>query len=391
MKLGIYYGTGLYWDGQNYYSHRPFGKYVEAISKKVEKVLLFVPVTQTNREQKGHCINSSNMEVIHLPYFTSYLSAAKTFLPFRESFRRHIDKIDILWIRYPGPFVVYVSNLAKQRSKKFLFDVTGDPFEVVRKGTKYKGIFRIIALLYLKIEQALMKNVLRNTLIFTRGQELYRRYSRHAYKTVNIIGTTLSDENFFYREDTCQCETETRILYVGFLRHEKGLQYLLRSLKVLREKKLNVRLTVIGDGHMKELLIQDSFKLNIGNAVDFKGYVSSEEKLEKFYVRSDIFVLPSISEGTPRVLLEAMARGLPVVATDVGGIPDLIKHRENGYLVSAEDCDGMANAIYEIMRNGVLRRQIIKNGYVFASKHTLKHLVNTIFHYVEGELSCEKE
>jgi glycosyltransferase involved in cell wall biosynthesis len=391
VKLGIYYGTGLYWDGQNYYSHRPFGKYIGEISKRVEKVLLFVPVTQTNRKQKGYCMNFLNMEIIHLPYFTSYLSAVKIFLPFKEVFKRHIGKIDILWIRYPSPFTVYVSNLARQKNKKFFFEVTGDPFEVARKGTKYKGIFRVVALLYLKVEQTLMRNALRNTLVFTRGQELCRKYSRYTYKTVKTTGTTLSDENFFYREDTCQCEGETRVLYVGFLRHEKGLHYLLQSLKILREKKLNVRLTVIGDGPMKELLIQDSLRLNLGNAVDFKGYVSSEEELEEFYVRSDVFVLSSISEGTGRVLLEAMARGLPVVATNVGGIPGLIKHRENGYLVSAGDSNSLANAIYEIMRNGVLRRQMIKNGYVFASKHTLKHLVDTIFHYVEGELSCDNE
>ena len=389
MKLGIYYGTGLYWDGQNYYSHRPFGKYVEAISKKVEKVLLFVPVTQTNREQKGYCINLPNVEVIHLPYFTSYVSAAKIFLPFREVFKRHIGKIDILWIRYPGPFTVYVSNSARQKNKKFLFEITGDPIEVVRAGTKYKGIFRIIALLYLKVEQALMRNVLRNTLVFTRGQELCRKYSRYSRKTVRTIGTTLSDEDFFHREDTCQNEREIRILYVGFLRHEKGLHYLLQSLKILRDRKLNVCLTIVGDGPVKEFLSRNSIRLNLRNAVDFKGYVSSEEELEEFYVRSDIFVLPSISEGTPRVLLEAMARGLPIVSTNVGGIPDLIKHMENGYLTSAGDGNSLADAIYEIMTNDSLRKQMIKNGYVFASKHTLKHLVDTIFHHVKGELYYE--
>jgi len=96
------------------------------------------------------------------------------------------------------------------------------------------------------------------------------------------------------------------------------------------------------------------------------------ERLLVLYRDYDAFVLPTLpGEGIPRVLLEAMAAGLPVVTTDVAGIPSLIAHERNGLLVGSASADALAGAIERLMADGPLRRRLIANGYETARAHTL--------------------
>jgi glycosyltransferase involved in cell wall biosynthesis len=85
----------------------------------------------------------------------------------------------------------------------------------------------------------------------------------------------------------------------------------------------------------------------------------------------DLFVLPTLpGEGVPRVLLEAMAAGLPIVATDVAGVPTLISHEVNGLLVPPASSGELARALDRLIRDGDLRRRLIANGYRLARAHT---------------------
>ena len=98
-------------------------------------------------------------------------------------------------------------------------------------------------------------------------------------------------------------------------------------------------------------LREQAHDLGLVDAVEFAGPKAFGRELFAYYRRADLFVLPSHMEGTPRVLIEAMAFGLPVVATDVGGIPDLIANGRNGRLVAARDPDSMSRAILELARD----------------------------------------
>jgi glycosyltransferase involved in cell wall biosynthesis len=99
--------------------------------------------------------------------------------------------------------------------------------------------------------------------------------------------------------------------------------------------------------------------------------------------------LCSVSEGLGRVVLEAMARGVPVVATAVGGIPDLVRHEETGLLVPPRDPVALATSIRRLMQDGALRRKLIAGGYAVAQEHTAAHFLQQVVAFVRENLGVD--
>ncbi|MCP3178137.1 glycosyltransferase [Desulfuromonas sp. KJ2020] len=127
--------------------------------------------------------------------------------------------------------------------------------------------------------------------------------------------------------------------YVGRLSSEKGGIHLVEAFALLVDSGVRAKLLIVGDGPEKDALIQLCKSKGIDHLVKFTGFLKNVEQLLPIL---DLFVLPSLTEGTPLALLEAMAAGVPVVATSVGGIPKVIKDDINGSLVPP----GNPNALY---------------------------------------------
>jgi glycosyltransferase involved in cell wall biosynthesis len=153
------------------------------------------------------------------------------------------------------------------------------------------------------------------------------------------------------------------LLFVASFRDVKGHEYLLRAFSELVETEdRQYRLRLVGDGETREVMEQLATDLKIRDKVVFTGFIDDKDDLLEQYRRSDIFVLPSVSEGFPRVLDEAMAIGLPVVATRVGGVPAALDHRETALLVDPADPDGLAGAVRDVVNDPALRETLIQNG-----------------------------
>ncbi len=148
-----------------------------------------------------------------------------------------------------------------------------------------------------------------------------------------------------------------KILYVGRLSEIKGLGYLIESFKNINHKFPSSRLEMIGDGPVKRNLKKKIDDLGMNDRVDIKGYVKYEE-LPEYYRSADIFVLPSLSEGLSNVLMEAMACGLPVVATDVGGNGELILDGKGGYLVPPKEPSKLYRSLKKLIENPQLRNEM---------------------------------
>ena len=146
---------------------------------------------------------------------------------------------------------------------------------------------------------------------------------------------------------------------IGRLVKEKGLEYLILALKTIVLNYPDIRLLIVGQGilqgNLKELVIQNGLQDN----VVFTGSRLDTPQLYKVF---DLFVLPSISEGLPMVLLEAMAAGCPIIATKVGGVPSLIQHGFNGSLVPPKDPDSLAHEILKLLGDSEIRNEYIENG-----------------------------
>lgn len=139
-------------------------------------------------------------------------------------------------------------------------------------------------------------------------------------------------------------EHPLRLVYVGRIAREKGLYETLQAIKVAAGHGIDVRLAVAGQGPEQDRLRRYALALGIASQIEWVGGVFGEDKV-KLFARSDVFVLPSYSEGLPYALLEAMAAGMPVIATPVGAIPDVMTHGTHGFMVPVRDARALGDAI----------------------------------------------
>lgn len=138
----------------------------------------------------------------------------------------------------------------------------------------------------------------------------------------------------------------------------KGLPYLIEAADILSRKFDNLEFWIIGDGQERFFLEKLIRHYNLKNVILWGFQNNSQTYLEK----SDIFVLPSVKEGFPYTILEAMAAGLPIVATRVGGIPEAIKDGENGFLVPPSDSQALAQKIFVLIESSGERIRMSKKN-----------------------------
>jgi glycosyltransferase involved in cell wall biosynthesis len=163
------------------------------------------------------------------------------------------------------------------------------------------------------------------------------------------------------------------VLFVGRLIPVKGIEYLIIAMKDVIAKKPATKLILIGEGIDKQNLLTLSRHVGIEKNVQFVGQVSHDEVFN-YMNQADILVLPSLSEGFPMVILESMACGLPIIASRVGGIPDILTNEINGYLVEAKDSENLANKIILLLQDDSLRKEISDNNKNEVKKYSWENI-----------------
>ena len=142
---------------------------------------------------------------------------------------------------------------------------------------------------------------------------------------------------------------------VGRLSVEKGFDILVRAVQHLLAAGLNVELIIVGEGDERKRLESQIAELNLQDRIKLLGFRSDTVEL---YQAFDLFALSSYREGLPNVLLEAMALEVPVVSTNVAGIPKLVTHQQDGLLVEPGQPESLANAMQSVLENSPLSRSL---------------------------------
>jgi len=153
---------------------------------------------------------------------------------------------------------------------------------------------------------------------------------------------------------------EKLITFTGRLVPVKGVNILIEAFKSLHDEYSNCKLLIVGDGPYRKLYEKQSGRL-LNRAIIFTGLVKPR-KVVKFLLASDIFVLPSLSEGIPSSLLEACLCGLPCVATNTGAIPDIIKKGESGLIIRPNDADALLQALVLLLNDEAMAMEMGKKA-----------------------------
>jgi glycosyltransferase involved in cell wall biosynthesis len=171
---------------------------------------------------------------------------------------------------------------------------------------------------------------------------------------------------------------ESLILAVGRLSKEKAHIDLIAAFSGLRKSTpaVNAKLMIVGEGPERRRLEAAADSFGCRERVVFTGQSS---EVWPFYSAADVFVLPSHSEGSPNVLLEAMAGGIPIVATEVGGVPEMVEQNQSALLVPANDPPALAAAIVRVLIDGELAQRLTTNASALvATRYTLEDYVRSL-------------
>jgi glycosyltransferase involved in cell wall biosynthesis len=147
---------------------------------------------------------------------------------------------------------------------------------------------------------------------------------------------------------------------VAVLRPQKGIQYMIRALSAVLASKPNTYYLVVGNGSHRDVLTEEVNKSGVRDRVIFAGM---RKDVPRLLTASDVFILPTLTEALPTVLAEAMAAKLPIIASRVGGVPEMITNGQNGCLVGPEDVEGLAQACIDILANPEKRAGMSAEGW----------------------------
>ena len=366
-NLVVINSSEFYDDGTRKHFRSGIEQQIEELAKHFKKAYLYAPQTQT--EFEGYVMRAVEVR----PLCQGLHTTLGEFLRRRGDYRKSLENIiehhknDFFCIYFPDSFIgVIAAGLAKKHKLKFCLRITAD----LAQEFKMRGASKCRKLLSVFVNPMLnsrMSKLVENTLAFYSGMDIYKAKGEHYV----ITSASFDRGVMFKRSDTCK-RKPYKILYVGRFDKKKGIEFLISAMSILNKKGYDVRLTIVGFGGEETELRRVVEHLKLGNVVEFKGFVPFGPKLFNEYKKADIFVFPSLEDIQGKSYLEAMAFGVPVIATNVGCISNYVTDKKTGLLINPESSEEIYNAIVRITEYPKLRKKLIVNGYEIAKKCTLK-------------------
>jgi len=177
---------------------------------------------------------------------------------------------------------------------------------------------------------------------------LQKKFKSHRISNLEVLYLGVDTDYFKPSQTESKPDVKPVILSVARLHKVKGLDTLIRACASLKSKNVEYRCVIAGSGDQERKLQELTTKLGLGNEIEFLGHVNHLD-IKRLYQMATVFVLPSLSEGIPVAAMEAMSMGVPVVASNITGIPELIDDGVNGYLVQPGQPEQFAGKIHELL------------------------------------------
>lgn len=200
-------------------------------------------------------------------------------------------------------------------------------------------------------------------------ESVIKNYNVENFKLV-VIPNGVDKKTFF--NSKINCTKENLVLSVSTLYPRKGIYYLIKALEQLKLEGIKFKHIHIGDGVLKKDLLKLIKSLKLENDVGFVGSIGNRKKLAAIYRRSKVFCHPSLQEDFGNVFLEAMASGVPIIAFKNSAAKELVKDKENGFLVVDRDVKDFTEKLRLMLTNDCLNSKIGNNNLKAAKKYSWK-------------------
>lgn len=320
-------------------------------------------------EGKMEMISSSSSEVtfVEIPYYLGLSQFIQQYFRVKKKIRETVTQHQKSFFicRVPGVLSDLVIKELSRIKKSYAVEVVGDPEDVFAVGGVKHPLRRILKLSGVHNLKRNVKNA--SAALYVTDKTLQRKYPALQAKFItNASNVKLEDDTIESNPRKKKSSPPYIIISVGSLAQMyKSPDIVLEAIKQVRDAGLDCRLIWLGDGRFMSDMKERASSMGLDDFVDFKGNVPKDE-VKLYLATSDLFILASRTEGLPRAMIEAMAKGLPCVGTRVGGIPELL---DENMLVNKDSVSELAVKIEELLCNTALYNQVAERNL----KESLKY------------------
>jgi len=362
-----------------YFSPDPWLKITEYLEPFFSRVCLCIPVEQTCEPPSSIPLNRSwEQKRIHWKHTIAYKSVVNYYklLPYivANNLPVVVDAVrdcDAVFMRLPAMNGYMTALVARLLGKPLVCYFSGDQRLQIINGGKYRGLWYLPARMAAVFHDFLYQRIVKGSIAsLFEGDLILKRYASTDNNSYFMFPSLIEEREIWSRQQSSLQEPPRNLLFAGSLDKAKGIDFLLEALAHLFLCGIECRLTICGEGPEGNALKQLTNHLGLADRVSFRGHVKWGKDLDEVYRETDILIHPSLSEGVPKVILEAMAKGVAIVATAVGGVPGVITDADNGILVQPKSSRAISDAVIKLVRVQGLRNQLVQGGYAFIKQHT---------------------
>jgi glycosyltransferase involved in cell wall biosynthesis len=369
MRLAAYTDDPYLRAGGSVAAVMPFALFLAALGDHVDRLVLLGRVGDDVDAARPVALPAS-VEFVALPWWVDLsrpLGLARVVPESVRRFWRVLDDVDAVLLFGPSPLGMAFAALARVRGRPVILGVRMDYVAYVRHRHPGREALSTIARALDAGWRALARR--RPTIVV--GAGLARRY-RRAARLLDVTVSLVRDDQVARGEEAAPAVGgPVTVLSVGRLDAEKNPLLLADVLADLRAGGEDWRLVVCGEGPLKPALAARLDELGLAAHADLRGFVGPDDGLMDLYRDADMFLHVSWTEGVPQVLVEAWATGLPIVATDVGGVRAATD--DGALLVGPGDAAAAAGALRRLRADDDARTRLVARGLELARARTLEH------------------
>ncbi len=380
----LYFPEGVAW------TDAPLGRPLDALRPKFGALTLALPPVPEKLPLFDHCLTITLDDILPLPKLGSIAKGFGKFAACRRVIRELERRCDVLIVQLPFEAPLALLGARKPR----VYHVCADIWAFAQRSSRFARWKRAPALVVGKLIDRIQAGLFRRSdvRVVTNGKQLREHYGRPPGRAV--VSSTIRDQDILSVRRQRPADAPFRVLYVGYIRHEKGTDLLIEALDRVWDVIPQAELEVVGALDRASRAMAGGFEKSLESlgrkgSVRFVGHRNFGPALFQCFADADVLVVPSRTEGTPRVLVEARAFGCPVIGTSVGGIPTSITDGVDGILVPPEDSATLAKAILRIAQDTGLRQRLIAGGIERARRSTVDAFADALAEEVAALMLTE--
>ena len=345
-----------------------------------------VKVFTTSADSGDHLDSDGRMEIYRYATKIKLLTSPISPGLFHKPLEHDVDLVHVSFDMPPGPFAAY--RYARKKSLPLILTYHGD------WDPDYGSFVRKVGV---SINNRFVSDLLSYANIIISPSKLYAEKSKYLSKypdKISVIpnGIDLDEFQLNYSQSECReklnLPLESKIiLFFGYLTPYKGPDILLGVFREVLKNHPDTILLFAGNGNMEDELKKLARQWNIQDNVIFAGFIEKKRR-SLYYKSADIFCLPSTmsTECYPLAILEAIASGVPVVTSDIGGIPDIIENNVNGLLVPPADAEKLEDNLNLLLQNPEIGEKFSENALKGIKKYSWKNIATETLKLYESLL-----